>query len=156
MIVAAQFALRHSAPPPSRSLGDLDIPMLRAPLGLRGLLSLRYVWTRLGLEPIGLHARRCRSQTLQDSPCALGIRNEATALDVGLVLSDEPFLSIPRAAAPLARHALNAAGSSHVLRTKGLELPTRPDFDVEVIAAACGPGLCSPPAVGLRLGPCLR
>jgi hypothetical protein len=70
-----------------------------------------------------------------------GVRDELAALDVSVLLTDQPFLRVPGTAAALAGDPLDAAALSDVLGSKRLELGPRTNLDVEEPPPPVDPGL---------------
>src|SRR5262245_45401895 len=96
---------------------------------------------------------RRRAQFLEHLARIGAVGDESSALAMGVLLADEPFLCIPGASAAPAGDTFNAAFASDILGAEALELPPWPHFDVEELATAAGAGFC-PFAGGLVLRYC--
>src|SRR5262249_27895144 len=119
-------------------------------LGRRRLFPLRDVGPRLGLENIALHVPWLGTE-FGDHIFGLGrVGDELAALDVGVLLADQPLLRAPRAALPFAGNALDVPRFADVLGAERRELVFGPHADVEILSTPLRAGLHALAAFGLR------
>src|SRR5262249_31638807 len=131
-------------------LSLLDVRQSRPFLRRSRLLLFRHVRSGRGFEPVSADARRLRPQGPQHVARLFSVRAEPPALDVRLLVTHQPLLTLPGPAAAFARAALDASPFAHVLCTKRAELFFGPDLDVIVLAFSRDPRLRPAPAFGLR------
>src|SRR5205823_5145220 len=102
-------------------------------------------------EHVALDVPRLRAELGEQVPGVGRVRDQPPALDVGVLLADEPRLGVPTPALPLAGQPLDVARAADVLGAEGDELVLRPHLNAVALAPALRAGLLPPAA--LRLGP---
>src|SRR5262245_31783666 len=130
----------------------LDVGAASPLLRRRRLLPFWDVRPWLGLEAIPRQMHRLGAELREHVFRLLRIRDEFAAFDVRVLLADEPFDGVPRAALAFAGNALNVPRLAHVLGAEGRETLLGAHLHMVVVSSSTGAGFLPCPAFGLGPG----